>query len=252
MSAKNLVEAKKVVKTLLKRELSEKHITSKNICSDTAFLKSDRTFCLVKYIDKIYDDLSIVLPDISQKIDWNRYVRLEKHVFNKYLDELSNLKKKYPIRGTVIFVIQTGEIYMTSPYILYGLDNEYGLSITEGNKETLCFPTVFLSVPEGLNKPRDEIEAQKRLSLITQINSISSEYEENYYDDTDFDDEDEDFYWPLIKNDKNSFLDEDSRFSELFPDEMRNVALNLLYEMSMSLKELSKEIKSIKKTLKEK
>lgn len=252
MSAKNLIEAKRVARNLLKRELSDKHITSKNICDDIAFLRSDRTFCLVKFMDRILDNLSDICPLVSKKIDWNRYVILEKDVFEKYLEQFENLKKEYPIKGTVIFVIRTGEQYMTSPYLLYGLGNEYDLLTKLGGREVMCFPTAFLSVPEGKGKPRDEIEAQKRLSLISQVNSIGKEYDEDmdYYDGDDFSDYDEGFFSFFPEGLKRNQFSQNSRFSELFPDDMRNVALNLLYEISMSLKEITKEIKSIKKNIK--
>jgi len=252
LSAKNLIEAKRVVRDLLKKELSEKHITSKNICNDIAFVRSERTFCLVKYMDKILDNLSEVLPEVAKKVDWNRYTILEKGVFDRYLEQLESLKKEYPIKGTVVFVIRTGEVYMTSPYVLYGLDSEYGLSTLLNKKEIMCFPTIFLSVPEGLSKPSDEVEAQKRLSLISQVNAIGEEYDEdtNYYESEDFDDYDDGFFSFFSRSAKRSSSDQSMKFSELFPDDMRNVALNLLYEVSMSLKELTKEIKSIKKAIK--
>lgn len=248
MSAKNLIEAKRVVKSLLKKELSEKHITSKNICNDIAFVRSDKTFCLVKFMDRINDNFLEVFPVLSKKIDWNRYVVLEKDIFERYLEQFDSLKKEYPVKGTVIFVIRTGEIYMTSPYVLYGLSNEFDLLTLNGKKEIICFPTAFLSVPEGHGKPYDEIEAQKRFSIISQINSINEEFDENLDDyDGDYMSEysDEDFFNFFTRETRRSSYRDNSRFSEPFPEDMRNVAINLLYEISMSLKELTKEIKSI-------
>jgi hypothetical protein len=248
LSAKNLIEAKRVVKSLLKKELSEKHITSKNICNDIAFIRSDKTFCLVKFMDQISDNFSEVFPVLSKKIDWNRYVTLEKDVFERYLEQFESLKKEYPIKGTVIFVIRTGEIYMTSPYVLYGLSNEFDLLTRTGKKEIICFPTAFLSVPEGHGKPYDEIEAQKRLSIISQINSINEDFGEDMdYYESDYMPEfyDEDFFTLFPREGRRSSPRDNSRFSEPFPEDMQNVALNLLYEISMSLKELTKEIKSI-------
>jgi hypothetical protein len=248
LSAKNLIEAKRVVKSLLKKELSEKHITSKNICNDIAFVRSDKTFCLVKFMDRINDNFLEVFPVLSKKIDWNRYVVLEKDIFERYLEQFDSLKKEYPVKGTVIFVIRTGEIYMTSPYVLYGLSNEFDLLTLNGKKEIICFPTAFLSVPEGHGKPYDEIEAQKRFSIISQINSINEEFDENLDDyDGDYMSEysDEDFFNFFPRETRRSSYRDNSRFSEPFPEDMRNVAINLLYEISMSLKELTKEIKSI-------
>jgi len=244
----NVIEAKRVVKSLLKKELSEKHITSKNICNDIAFVRSDKTFCLVKFMDRINDNFLEVFPVLSKKIDWNRYVVLEKDIFERYLEQFDSLKKEYPVKGTVIFVIRTGEIYMTSPYVLYGLSNEFDLLTLNGKKEIICFPTAFLSVPEGHGKPYDEIEAQKRFSIISQINSINEEFDENLDDyDGDYMSEysDEDFFNFFPRETRRSSYRDNSRFSEPFPEDMRNVAINLLYEISMSLKELTKEIKSI-------
>ncbi len=248
MSAKNLIEAKRVVKSLLKKELSEKHITSKNICNDIAFIRSDKTFCLVKFMDQISDNFSEVFPLLSKKIDWNRYVVLEKDIFERYLEQFESLKKEYPIKGTVIFVVRTGEIYMASPYVLYGLSNEFDLLTRNGKKEIICFPTAFLGVPEGHSKPHDEIEAQKRLSIISQINSITEEFDDSldYYEEDYMSEYDEEAYFTFFPREiRRTSYGDNSRFSEPFPEDMQNVALNLLYEISMSLKELTKEIKSI-------
>ena len=199
-------------------------------------------------MDRINDNFLEVFPVLSKKIDWNRYVVLEKDIFERYLEQFDSLKKEYPVKGTVIFVIRTGEIYMTSPYVLYGLSNEFDLLTLNGKKEIICFPTAFLSVPEGHGKPYDEIEAQKRFSIISQINSINEEFDENIDDyDSDYMSEysDEDFFNFFPRETRRSSYRDNSRFSEPFPEDMRNVAINLLYEISMSLKELTKEIKSI-------
>lgn len=76
MNPKNLIEAKKVVKGLLKNELRETHLRSNNIDTNAAILQSDKIFCLVQYMDKIHDNLNQVLPETASKINWNSYVQI--------------------------------------------------------------------------------------------------------------------------------------------------------------------------------
>jgi hypothetical protein len=254
LNAKNLLEAKKVVKKILKKELSEKQITSQNVGHDVAFIKSEKTFCLVKFLDKARNDLNNILPNVASKIEWNKYVVLEKAIFDKYIEQLDAQKINFPIKGTITFVLSSGEIYMISPYFLADLDNEYSLTVNFKKTKILCFPTVFLNVPEGLERSAEETEAQKRVALISQINNIGEDnYDLNYYDD-DFDEEEGEFYSAFFsKRGKNNPLNnQNPKFSELFDDEIRNISLNLLYEMSRNLKDITKEIKFIRKHLRDK
>ena len=254
MNAKNLLEAKRVVKRILKKELSENQITSQNIGHDVAFIKSEKTFCLVKYLEKARNDLDKILPNVSSKIEWNKYVILEKNIFNRYIEELEIKKNNCPIKGTIIFVLSSGETYMISPYFLADLDSEYNLTVDLKKSKLLCFPTVFLNVPDGLERSTEEIDAQKRVALISQINNIGDEsYSYDYYDD-DFDDEDGEFYSAFFSKraKKDAVNSQNPKFSELFDDEIRNISLNLLYEISRNLKDITKELKSIRKQLRDK
>ena len=149
MNPKNLIEAKKVVKGLLKNELRETHLRSNNIDTNAAILQSDKIFCLVQYMDKIHDNLNQVLPETASKINWNSYVLLEKTVFESYAEQLENIKKERPAKGTVVFVLRSGEVYMISPYALMDFLDEYPLLVTIEKVEYFSFPTIFLQVPDG-------------------------------------------------------------------------------------------------------
>jgi hypothetical protein len=252
LNPKNLVEAKKVVKGLLKNELRETHLRSNNIDTNSAILQSDKIFCLVQYMDKIHDDLNHILPETATKINWNSYVLLEKTVFESYAEQLENIKKERPAKGTVVFVLRSGEVYMISPYALMDFLDEYPLLVNIEKVEYFSFPTIFLQVPDGAPRSEEELEAQHRIALISQINSLKpAEVEDYELDDEDLDEYERDFYASFFSDRSRKGFSPDlrSKYSELADDDIRNITIHLLYEMSKNLTEIRKELKSIKKII---
>lgn len=252
MNPKNLIEAKRVVKGLLKNELRETHLRSSNIDTNAAILQSDKIFCLVQYMDKIHDDLDLVLPDTASKINWNRYVLLEKSVFETYAEQLETIKKERPAKGTVVFVLRSGEVYMISPYALMDFLDEYPLMVNADDVEYFSFPTIFLQVPDGSPRSEQELEAQHRIALISQINSLKpAELEDYDLDDDDLDEYERDFYASFFSDRSRKGFSSDlrSKYSELADEDIRNITIHLLYEMSKNLGEIRKELKSIKKII---
>ncbi len=252
MNPRNLVEAKKVVKGLLKNELRETHLRSSNIAPNTAILQSDKIFCLVHYLDKIYTDFDSVLPEAASKTNWNRYVLLEKTIFERYSEQLEAIKRERPVKGTVVFVVQTGEIYMISPYAMLDFLEEYPLILEENDSEYCCFPTIFLQVPEGFHRSEEELEAQHRIALIAQINHLKpAELDDFDMDEDDLEEYERDLYACFFPDRARKPFSSDyrSKYTELADEDVRNLMIHLLYEMSKNLGEIRKELKSIKKIL---
>ena len=252
MNPKNLIEAKRVVKGLLKNELCETHLKSSNIAPDTAILHSDKIFCLVKYLDTALENLDEILPETASTIKWKRYVQLEKSIFERYVDQLDTIKRERPVKGTVVFVLHTGEIYMISPYACMDFLEEYPLIFKRNSTEFLCFPTIFLQVPDGSRRSEEELDAQQRIALIAQINSLKPAEIDGYdIDDEDLDEYERDLYACFFPEKNRSSFSSDfrSKYSELADDDIRNLMIHLLYEMSKNLGEIRREMKSIKKLL---
>lgn len=255
MSARNLLEAKRFAKKLLKDELSDKNISSVNVGNNCAFLRSEKAFCLVKFADRIECNFSELFPNSLAELAWSKYITIEKSIFDQYLKKLDLLKKECPVKGSVIVIVQTGEHYMISPYALEELQEEFDLQTEINGKKVICFLTLFLNIPQGESRPLEEIEAQKRASLIYQINGIGSEN----FDDDDRDEDDleeiggEFFnYFLADKNNKSSILEKTPKYSETTEEDIGQLSINLLYEISKNLKIISKDLRAIKKHLSEK
>ena len=251
MTEKNLLQAKRFVKKLLLDELKDTHIRSKNVSPDVAFIRSDKALCLVKLVE-VMQDLEVIFPELAKKILWQKYVILERDFFQQYLDQFEQLKKEQPLRGSVIFITKSGEKYMVSPYALLEFQEMYHGYCKSGDTSRLYFPTIFLNAANLPERPLEEIQAQQRISIISQINDLDEE--EDWVEQDDWDSSDEDFASSLYSG--KSFAEYprefSPRFSGLEETDSREVIMNLLFEMTKNLKEINQEMKKIKKWFKNK
>lgn len=251
MAEKNLLQAKQFVKKLLLEELKDTHIRSRNISPDVALIRSDKALCLVKFVE-VLQDLETTFPELAKKIQWQKYVILEKEYFQQYLEQFEQLKKEQPLRGSVIFITKSGEKYMVSPYVLLEFQEMYHGYFKTSDTSLLFFPTIFLNSANLPERPLEEIRAQQRISIISQINDLDEDDE--WIDQDDWDSADED-YTPSYYSGK-SFSDYprefSPRFSGLEETDTREVMMNLLFEMTKNLKEINQEMKKIKKWFKNK
>ena len=143
---------------------------------------------------------------------------------------------------------------MISPYVLLDILEEYPLMVFINGVEYFCFPTIFLHVPEGKRRTQEELEAQHRVALISQINGLKPSMTIDYdMDEDELEEYEKDLYACFFpeRTRKSFTADMQSRYSDLADDDVRNLMIHLLYEMSKNLSEIRKELKSIKKTLKE-
>lgn len=255
MKARNLLEAKKFAKKLLRDELSDKNITSVNVADDSAYLRSEKAFCLVKFVDQIETNFDSLFPDSLSKVGWSKFIPLEKSVFDQYLNKLDKLKKEYPVKGSVIFIVKTGENYMISPFALRDFLEEFNLSIDINGIKTICCLTIFLNLPQGEIRSMEELDAQKRASLIYQVNGIgSSNFDNEEEDDEELEGMEGEFlnYFFPEKSGKTGIIEKTPKYSETIDEDMGQLTINLLYEISKNLKILSKDLRIIKKILSEK
>lgn len=255
LNAKNLLEAKKFAKKLLRDELSDKNITSVNVANDCAYLRSEKAFCLVKLVDQIESNFDLLFPDSLKKLGWTKYVPLEKNIFDQYLRKLEMLRKECPVKGSIIFIVKTGEKYMISPFAFEELQEEFDLLAEINGEQTICFSTIFLNIPQGEIRSLDELDAQKRASLIYQVNGIgASKFDNDEEDDEGNEDMEGEFlnYFFSEKNAKTGIIEKTPKYSETIDEDAGQLTINLLYEISKHLKTLSKDLKTIKKILSEK
>jgi len=252
---RNLLEAKKFAKKLIRDELSDKNITTVNIGEDSAYLRSEKTFCLVKYVDQIESNFDSLFPDSLLKVDWLKYIPLEKSIFDQYIRKLDQLKKECPVKGSVIFIVQSGEKYLISPFALQELLEEFDLVVDINGKKTICFLTIFLNIPQGETRASAELNAQKKASIIYQINGIeSSGFDTEEENDEDLEEMEGEFfnYFFAEKSNKSGIIEKTPKYSESIDEDIGQLSINLLYEISKNLKVLSKDLAVIKKILSEK
>jgi hypothetical protein len=217
LKARNLLEAKKYAKKLLRDELSDKNISSVNVGNDCAYLRSEKAFCLVKYVDQIETNFNSLFPESFSKVGWTKFLPLEKSIFDQYLRKLDLMKKECPVKGSVIFIVRTGEKYMISPFALQEIQEEFSLSTEINGEKTICFLTIFLNVPHGESRSLDELDAQKRASLIYQVNGIgSSNFDNEEEGDEDIDEMEGEFlnYFFSEKSEKIGIIEKTPKYSE--------------------------------------
>lgn len=253
VAERNLLKAKQFVKPLLLDELKDTHIRSKNLSPDVALIRSDKAFCLVKPVD-VNDALDTLFPELAEKILWKKYVVLEKDYFQIYLDQLDTLKKEQPIKGSVIFVTRNGETYMVSPYVLVEFQETYHTYCKNNHSALFYFPTVFLNSANQPERPIDEIQAQQRISIISQINDLDESDEWLDQEDWEPAGDDDSVYSTFFSNRSFGEVPREfsPRFSGIEETDMREVMMNLLYEMTKNLKEINQEMKQLKKWFKKK
>jgi len=253
LAEKNLLKAKQFVKQLLLDELKDAHIRSKNVSPEVALIRSDKALCLVKLVD-VNDSLDSLFPELAKKILWNKYVVLEKDYFQIYLEQFELLKKEQPIKGSVIFVTRTGETYMVSPYALVEFQETYHMFCKSENSSLLYFPTIFLNSANLPERPIDEIQAQQRISIISQINELEESEEWIDQEDWELDGEDDSLYSTFFSNRPFAEYPKEfsPRFSGLEETDTRELMMNLLFEMTKNLKEINQEMKKINKWFKKK
>lgn len=255
MNVKNLLEAKKFAKKLLRDELSDKNISSVNVGNDCAYLRSEKAFCLVKFVDHIEDNFDSLFPDSLSKVGWTKFIPLKKRIFDQYIRKLELLKKECPVKGSIIFIVKSGEQYMISPFAFEELQDEFNLLADIDGEKVICFLTIFLNIPQEETRSLEELDAQKRASLIYQVNGIgSSKFDNDDDEEDDLEDLEGEFlnYFFSEKNTKAGIIEKTPKYSETIDEDAGQLTINLLYEISKNLKVLSKDLRIIKKILSEK
>ncbi len=157
-----LLAAKRSIKKIYGENVTKERLISK----EDGILFTEFSAFLIHYSKKTDPGFSEIFPDVSNELHWDEGIKIDKHLIMQF-SKMQNMNKK---KLSVLFVLSDGTIFQISPSSLIGFCEAMNLEI-RNNGIYYFFPTILLTRLNG-KASNKEILTKKKLSLISQINSL--------------------------------------------------------------------------------
>lgn len=219
-------DIKHLIKTALKDTFSEKINRIVEYENNSYLIYGDSTLILVKN-DSVITGMSSHFRFFNSYHFGDKCVYIEKDLIKKFIKKFDTLKKKRPIKASVIFIGDRNDVYIVSPSFILDFKDKFG---TYGKAEDgtiiIFVPTILLPKWRSEEMNEDEIKARRMIQIIQDINSIP-------FDDTPFYEDKDDVSISLTPN---LYLDTSN-------DEKNEYFLKKLIELEKEVKKLKEEKK---------
>lgn len=222
-------DIKHLIKTALKETFSEKINKMVEFDDDSYLIYTDSTLILVKN-DSIINGMNNHFRFFNSYHFGDKCVFINRDLIKKFINKFDSLKKKRPVRASVIFIGQKNEMYIVSPLFILDFKEKFGtIGKSEDGKIIIFVPTVLLPKLYGEEMNDEELKAKRMIQIIEDINSIQ------FDDISDYDD----------KDDMNISLTTPKLYLDTSNEEKNEFFLKKLIE-------LEKEVKKLKENKKKK
>ncbi|MGB9750448.1 MAG: hypothetical protein ACPLWB_06390 [Caldisericia bacterium] len=177
-------DVKHLIKIALKDTFSEKINKMVEFDNESYLIYTDSALILVKNNSTI-NGMSNHFRFFSSYHFGDRCVFIERELIKKFIKKFDSLKKKRPIKASVIFTGEKNEMYIVSPSFILDFKEKFGTIGKSEDGEIIIFvPTVLLPKLKGDEMNDEEIRARRMIQIIDDINSIPFD-DMNTYDDKD-------------------------------------------------------------------
>jgi len=177
-------DVKHLIKIALKDTFSEKINKMVEFDNESYLIYTDSALILVKN-NSMINGMSNHFRFFNSYHFGDRCVFIEKELIKKFIKKFDSLKKKRPIKASVVFTGEKNEMYIVSPSFILDFKEKFGTIGKSEDGEIIIFvPTVLLPKLKGDEMNDEEIRARRMIQIIDDINSIPFD-DINTYDDKD-------------------------------------------------------------------
>ncbi len=181
---------KEDVKLLLKKTLKETFTDDiekiVKIDKNSYYVNSNSFFILLK-THSIIKGMSKHFKFFNSYHFGDKCVIIESDYVKDFIKKFDELKKKKPIKASVVFVDEDNHIYMVSPSFILEFKERYGtIGKTEDGKIVIFVPTVLLNKINKDIEDEEELKEKRMIQIIQDINTIPYEDITEYDDDINF------------------------------------------------------------------
>ena len=175
-------DIKHLIKSVLKDVFSEKINKIVEFGSDSYLIYTDSTLILLKE-DSIISGMNNHFHFFDSYHFGDKCVLIEKDLIIKFMKKFDSLKKKRPIKASVMFIGSKNEVYIVSPSFILDFKEKFGtIGKTEDGEIIIFVPTVLLHKLSGEKMNDDEIKSRRMIQIIDDINTIPFDDISNYDD----------------------------------------------------------------------
>ncbi len=175
---------KSLIKEAVKDTFSEKINRIVDYDQDAYLLYTDSTIILVLN-DSIIGGMSEHFRFFNSYHFGDKCVVIYRDLIKKFIKKFDTLKKKKPIKASVMFIGNNNEVYFVSPSFILDFKEKFGTIGKAENGDIVIFvPTLLLPRWKNEEMNLEEIKARRMIQIIEDINSIPLD-EVSIYDDKD-------------------------------------------------------------------
>lgn len=224
-------DLKILARKVLSDIFSEKIKKTLKIDKGVYFLYGESFLSLLRYgtFTDRFNEMFYLLKD---KYFGNRAVYIELDVLNKFLSRFERIKKRRPIKATVVFVSEFQEVYLVSPSFIKEFKDRFG-TVGKINGNTVIYIPLSMLIKWHRQELSEEEEKERRMrQIIYEINSLDEESSFLSF----FEDEGE-----------NDELLSPSLYLDTSWEEKERYFIRKIKELEESIKELKEEIKILRR-----
>lgn len=173
-----------LIKEAIKDTFSEKINKIVKYEQDTYLIYTDSTILLALY-DSIIGGMNEHFRFFNSYHFGDRCVVIYRDLIKKFIKKFEILKKKKPIKASIMFIGNNNEVYFVSPSFILDFKEKFGtIGKSEEGDIIIFVPTVLLPKWKNQEINLEELRARRMIQIIEDINSIPIE-EVSIYDDKD-------------------------------------------------------------------
>jgi hypothetical protein len=116
----------------------------------------------------------------------DKCVIVESDYVKDFIKKFDELKKKKPMKASVVFISEDNDLYMVSPSFIFSFKERYGtIGKTEDGKIMIFVPVVLLNKINKEIEDENELKERRMIQIIQDINTIPYDNIGDYDDDID-------------------------------------------------------------------
>jgi len=179
-------DVKLLIKKTLKEAFSDDIEKIIKIYKNTYYINSTSFFILLK-THSVIIGMSKHFKFFNSYHFGDKCVVIESDYVKNFIKKFDELKKKKPIKASVVFIDENNDVYMVSPSFILEFKERYGtIGKTEDGKIVIFVPTVLLNKINKEIDDEEELKERRMIQIIQDINTIPYDSLNDYDDDINF------------------------------------------------------------------
>ncbi len=178
-------DVKLLINKTLKETFSDEIEKIIKIDRNSYYIFSNSFFILLK-TNSIIKGMSKHFKFFNSYHFGDKCIIIESDFVKNFIKNFDELKKKKPMKASVVFIGDDNDIYMVSPSFILDFKERYGtIGKTEDGKIVIFVPTVLLNKINKDIEDEEELKEKRMIQIIQDINTIPYDSINDYDDEID-------------------------------------------------------------------